>query len=556
MKSNRRTPLWAAALIGLVSGAVAVGISLLVAGVVKASAFPVVAVGNAAVDLTPAGLKDWAIRSFGENDKTVLLLGIFVVVAALAAGLGILALREIRYGLAGLAAFGAVGILAVLTRPDAGIVDVVPTLVGVGAAMFALHRLTNRAFPGASASRSPATGPHVLSSPVLLGAPSLSAETGTETAERQDAPVPPIMRAGDDLRSFDRRGLLTGVLGGAVVAGVAGVAGQMLSGRAEVSAARTDLALPRPTVPAAPLPAGVDFKIKGLSPFVTPNNDFYRVDTALIVPQVDPRNWTLKIHGLVDRPVELTFADLMKRSIEEVDVTLCCVSNEVGGPYIGNARWLGVRMADLLRDAGVQKSADMMLNTSADGWTSGTPLNIVLDGRDSLLAFGMNGEALPVDHGFPVRQVVPGLYGYVSATKWVTEIKVSRFDQEEAYWTSRGWSAKGPIKTESRIDLPRDGGKVASGRTVIAGVAWAQHKGVDAVEVRVDQGPWRQARLAVAPTADTWRQWVIEDWDAAPGRHTIQVRATDATGYTQTEALADVVPDGATGWHTITVEVA
>ncbi|MFC7644553.1 molybdopterin-dependent oxidoreductase [Streptosporangium lutulentum] len=266
------------------------------------------------------------------------------------------------------------------------------------------------------------------------------------------------------------------------------MAGQMLSGRAEVSAARVDLTLPRPTVPLAPLPAGVDFRIKGLSPFVTPNNDFYRVDTALIVPQVDPRNWTLKIYGMVDRPVELTFADLMKRSIEEADVTLCCVSNEVGGPYIGNARWLGVRMADLLRDAGVQKDADMLLNTSADGWTSGTPVDIVLDGRDSMLAFGMNGEALPVDHGFPVRQVVPGLYGYVSATKWVTEIKVSRFDQEEAYWTARGWSAKGPIKTESRIDLPHDGDSVPAGRTVIAGVAWAQHKGVDAVEVRVDRG--------------------------------------------------------------------
>ncbi|SNS63901.1 DMSO/TMAO reductase YedYZ, molybdopterin-dependent catalytic subunit [Streptosporangium subroseum] len=565
MKSNRRTPLWAAALIGLVSGAVAVGVSLLVAGVVKASAFPVIAVGNAAVDLTPAGLKDWAIRAFGENDKNILLLGIFVVVAALAAGLGILALREIRYGLAGLAAFGVIGIIAVLTRPGAGVVDVVPTLAGVGAAMFALHRLTNRAFvPTPSASRSSVSSPPASSfpasgSPVPGAAPSgssFSAESGTGTAERQGAPVPPIMRAGNDLRSFDRRGLLTGVLGGAVVAGVAGVAGRMLSGRAAVSEARVDLTLPRPAVPMAPLPAGVDFKIKGLSPFITPNNDFYRVDTALIVPQVDPRNWTLKIYGLVDRPVELTFADLMKRSIEEADVTLCCVSNEVGGPYIGNARWLGVRMADLLRDAGIQKNADMLLNTSADGWTSGTPIDIVLDGRDSMLAFGMNGEALPVDHGFPVRQVVPGLYGYVSATKWVTEIKVSRFDQEEAYWTSRGWSAKGPIKTESRIDLPHDGDGIPAGRTVIAGVAWAQHKGVDAVEVRVDQGPWRQARLAEAPTADTWRQWVIDDWDAVRGSHTIQVRATDATGYTQTEALADVVPDGATGWHTITVEVA
>ncbi|AWS41152.1 molybdopterin-dependent oxidoreductase [Streptosporangium sp. 'caverna'] len=563
MKSNRRTPLWAAALIGLVSGAMAVGVSLLVAGVVKASAFPVIAVGNAAVDLTPAGLKDWAIRAFGENDKNILLLGIFVVVAALAAGLGILALREIRYGLAGLAAFGVIGIIAVLTRPGAGVVDVVPTLAGVGAAMFALHWLINRAFvPRPSVSRPPGSAlpsPPASGSPVSNPSPSgssFSAESGTETAERQNAPAPPIMRAGNDLRSFDRRGLLTGVIGGAVVAGVAGAAGQMLSGRAAVSAARVDLTLPRPAVPMAPLPAGVDFKIKGLSPFVTPNNDFYRVDTALIVPQVDPRNWTLKIYGLVDRPVELTFADLMKRSIEEADVTLCCVSNEVGGPYIGNARWLGVRMADLLRDAGIQKNADMLLNTSADGWTSGTPIDIVLDGRDSMLAFGMNGEALPVDHGFPVRQVVPGLYGYVSATKWVTEIKVSRFDQEEAYWTSRGWSAKGPIKTESRIDLPHDGDSIPAGRTVIAGVAWAQHKGVDAVEVRVDQGPWRQARLAEAPTADTWRQWVIDDWDAVRGSHVIQVRATDATGYTQTEALADVVPDGATGWHTITVEVA
>ncbi|WP_425581966.1 molybdopterin-dependent oxidoreductase [Streptosporangium fragile] len=364
------------------------------------------------------------------------------------------------------------------------------------------------------------------------------------------------MRAGDDLYAFDRRALLTGALGAAAVAGVGGLAGRLLSGRAEVGVARAGIALPEPATPAAPLPAGVDFKIKGLSPFVTPNADFYRVDTALVVPQVDPADWTLKIHGLVDRPVELTFADLMKRTVTEADVTLCCVSNEVGGPYIGNARWLGVSLADVLRDAGVQKGADMLLSTSADGWTCGTPVDVVLDGRNALLAFAMNGEALPIDHGFPVRQVVPGLYGYVSATKWVTDIKVTRFDQDEAYWTPRGWSAKGPIKTQSRIDLPHDGATVRPGRTVIAGVAWAQHKGVDAVEVRVDRGPWRQARLAEAPTADTWRQWVIDDWDATPGTHTIAVRATDATGYTQVADRAPVAPDGATGWHTIRVEVA
>ncbi|MFF5209757.1 molybdopterin-dependent oxidoreductase [Streptosporangium sp. NPDC000396] len=561
MESNTRVPSWAAALIGLVSGAVAVGVSLLAAGLVKASAFPVVAVGDAVVDLTPAGLKEWAIRTFGENDKTVLLAGIFLVLAAIAAAVGVLAARDIRYGLAGLAAFGGVGILAVLTRPDAGPVDVVPTVAGVAAAVFALHRLMRRAMPPGS----PRSSVAVAARP----AGDLSAERspdgghdarprgGTpEVSERSEAQMPPIMRAEQDLHAFDRRGLLTGVLGGVVVAGTAGVIGRALSGRAQVDAARVGLALPRPSSPAVPLPAGADLKIGGLSSFVTPNQDFYRVDTALAVPQVDPRSWTLKIHGMVDRPVELTFADLMKRPPVEADITLCCVSNEVGGPYIGNARWLGVRLADVLRDAGVHRGADMLLSTSADGWTCGTPVDVVLDGRDALLAFAMNGEALPIDHGFPVRQVVPGLYGYVSATKWVTEIKVTRFDQDEAYWTPRGWSARGPIKTQSRIDLPKDGARVAAGRTVIAGVAWAQHKGVDAVEIRIDRGRWRQARLAEAPTADTWRQWVIDDWDATPGRHTIEVRATDATGYTQVADRAPVAPDGATGWHTIEVEVA
>ncbi|WP_433374389.1 molybdopterin-dependent oxidoreductase [Streptosporangium sp. CA-115845] len=561
MQSNRRMPSWAAALIGLVSGAVAVGVSLLVAGLVNPSAFPIVAVGNAAVDLTPAVLKEWAIRTFGENDKVVLLGGIFVVMALIAAALGIAAARDVRYGLAGLAAFGLVGVVAVLTRPEAGLADVLPTVVGVGAGMFALRRIIRRSLvpveepADAYGGRMPGGAVGAAGVAHGTGPQQDSPESLAESGERPEPTTPPVMRAGRDLRAFDRRGLLTGVLGGVAVAGVAGVAGRMLSGRAEVSVARNGITLPRPATPLAPLPAGVDLRIKGLSPFVTPNSDFYRVDTALVVPQVDPSSWTLKIHGMVDRPVELTFADLMKRTVVEADVTLCCVSNEVGGPYIGNARWLGVSLADVLRDAGVHKNADMLLSTSADGWTAGTPVDVVLDGRDALLAFGMNGEALPVDHGFPVRQVVPGLYGYVSATKWVTDIRVTRFDEDEAYWTPRGWSAKGPIKTESRIDLPRDGASISAGRTVVAGVAWAQHKGVDAVEVRVDRGQWRQARLAEAPTADTWRQWVLDDWDATPGDHTIEVRATDATGYTQTADRVPVAPDGATGWHTIQVRV-
>ncbi|MFF0310209.1 molybdopterin-dependent oxidoreductase [Streptosporangium sp. NPDC004379] len=550
MRSDNRLPVWASALIGLVTGAVAIGVSLLAAGLVKASAFPVFAVGNAAVDLTPAGLKDFAIRTFGENDKPVLLAGIFAVMAVLAVAVGVFAARDLRYGLAGLAAFGVVGLAAVLTRPDAGPVDAIPTVAGVAVGAIALRALLRRA----SAARDDGTR-----------------DDGTRDGDARDGDArddgvrdgdarpeetgPPVMRAGRDRYAVNRRGLLTGVLGGAAVAGVSGLAGRALSGRSEVSAARVGLALPRPAVPAKPLPAGTDLRIRGLTPFVTPNRDFYRVDTAIVVPQVDPRDWTLRIGGMVDRPVELTLADLLKRPLVEEDVTLCCVSNPVGGHYTGNARWLGARLADVLRDAGVRSGADMLLSTSADGWTCGTPLDVVLDGRDALLAVAMNGEALPVDHGFPVRQVVPGLYGYVSATKWVTEIKVTRFDQDTAYWTTRGWAEKGPIKTQSRIDLPRDGGSVPAGRTVIAGVAWAQHRGVDAVEVRVDGGSWLQARLAEAPTADTWRQWVVDDWDAVPGRHTIEVRATDATGHTQTAQRAPVTPDGATGWHAVTVTV-
>ncbi|GIH74842.1 oxidoreductase [Planobispora longispora] len=537
-------PAWAAALVGLVAGAVALGVSWLVAGLVKASAFPVLVVGDSAVDLSPSWLKEWAIRTFGEADKIVLLSGVSVVLAALAAGIGILASRDLRYGHAGLAVLGAIGVAAALTRPGAGLADTLPVLAGVAAGMVALSRLTRRALASGSDSPRPPTG----------GAPERRPAAGAE--EPDHVLRPSVMRAGEDLRSFDRRGLLTGLLGGVAVAGVAGAAGRLLSGGAEVDAARVGLALPTPAAPAGPVPAGSDLKIKGLSPFFTPNRDFYRVDTALIVPQVDPGDWTLRIHGMVDRPIELTFADLVKRPLVEADVTLCCVSNEVGGPYVGNARWLGARLSDVLREAGVRKDADMLLSVSADGWTCGTPLDVVMDGRDSLLAIAMNGEALPVDHGFPARQVVPGLYGYVSATKWVTEIKVTRFDRDQAYWTPRGWAAKGPIKTQSRIDLPKSGASLRPGRTVIAGVAWAQHKGVDAVEVRVDRGEWRQARLAEAPTADTWRQWVLDDWDAVPGTHTIQVRATDATGYTQTSEVTAVAPDGATGWHTVEVTVA
>ncbi|MEU8142832.1 molybdopterin-dependent oxidoreductase [Nonomuraea sp. NPDC048901] len=584
MQKNDVMPAWAGALAGVVAGAVALGVAQLVAGVLKPAAFPVVAVGNVVVDNTPAWLKEFAISNFGSNDKTVLIAGVLVVLAVVAAVIGVLARHRVAYGLVGLGVFGVVGIAAVVTRPGAGALDVVPTVVGVGVGAWGLTWLLARgvresyegagaAVPGSSASgasgasgvraaarsASGATAASGVKAPASSASDVESGSGGSPTdfsgAPGDEAERPAVMRTGAEPYSFDRRRLLGGVAGGVVVAGAATLAGRVLGGRQTAETARVAVALPRPRVAAKPLPQGTDFGIRGLSPFVTKNQDFYRVDTALIVPHVDPRQWTLRIHGMVDRPVEITYADLLKRPLTESYVTLTCVSNEVGGEYIGNARWLGARMADVLRDAGLQSGADMLLSTSDDGFTAGTPVDVVMDGRDALFAIAMNGEALPVEHGFPVRQVVPGLYGYVSATKWVVDVKVTRFDRDEAYWTPRGWSAKGPIKTESRIDLPKPGASVTAGRTTIAGVAWAQHTGIDAVEVRVDRSEWRQAKLAQVPGPDTWRQWSL-DWDLTAGKHTIEVRATDAAGRTQTEQQAPPAPDGASGWHSIQVNVA
>ena len=339
----------------------------------------------------------------------------------------------------------------------------------------------------------------------------------------------------------------------AVAAGaVSLVAGRVLTERSSVTTARSAVRFPAPARRAPPLPAGSNLDISGLSPFITPNAAFYRVDTALILPEISPQNWQLRIHGMVGREITISFAELLKRPLIEDYVTLTCVSNPVAGPYVGNARWLGVSLASLLRSARVKARADQLLCTSTDGFTSGTPIQAILDGRDALLAVAMNGDPLPVAHGFPVRMVTPGLYGYVSATKWVTDIKVTTFGTETAYWAQRGWDQQAPIKTESRIDVPA--GSVKAGRTPVAGVAWAQHKGIDAVHVRVDRGPWHQAQLAAVPGIDTWRQWVWE-WDAAPGRHTIEARATDATGYTQTALQEPPEPNGATGYPTVQVTV-
>jgi DMSO/TMAO reductase YedYZ molybdopterin-dependent catalytic subunit len=307
-------------------------------------------------------------------------------------------------------------------------------------------------------------------------------------------------------------------------------------------------------ITAPPLPRGADLKIPGLSTFITPNNSFYRVDTAIVLPEVVPDSWQLRIHGLVKREMTLSFAELIRRPLFEDYLTLACVSNPVAGPYVGNALWLGASLTALLRQAGVRAGANQLLCTSVDGFTSGAPLVTAMDGRDAMIAVAMNGTALPVAHGFPARMVIPGLYGYVSACKWITDIEVTTFEANTAYWVQRGWDQQAPVKTESRIDVPNGNTSIRPRRTSIAGVAWAQHKGLEAVEVRIDRGPWQQARLAAVPGVDTWRQWVLE-WNATPGSHQIEARATDKTGYTQTAALAPPAPNGATGYPSVSVNV-
>jgi DMSO/TMAO reductase YedYZ molybdopterin-dependent catalytic subunit len=294
--------------------------------------------------------------------------------------------------------------------------------------------------------------------------------------------------------------------------------------------------------------------VPGITPFFTPSSSFYRVDTDIVLPQVSPDQWVLRVHGMVSRPLEISFDELLRRPLTEADITLACVSNEVGGHLAGNARWLGAGLARLLREAGVRSGADQILSTSTEGMTISTPVAAVIDDPDAMIAVGMNGQPLPVAHGFPARMLVPGLYGYVSGTKWVTDLKLTTFASEQAYWTQRGYTARAPIKTFSRIDVPRPLQQIKAGATTIAGIAWAPHRGIDAVEVQIDGGPWQHARLAAVPSIDTWRQWSLP-WNATSGLHQLQVRATDGTGATQTSARVGPFPDGATGWDSTAVTV-
>ena len=531
----RSSAAWALpAAAGVAAAAVGAGAGELAAAVIAPAASPFASIGSLLIDLAPPWAKDAAIALFGTGDKLALLVGIAVVLAGLGAVAGVLESRHPRWG-RGLFAFaGVFGAVAAATRANASMLAVLPAAIGAIAAMATLTLLLRRIPAARSTDAAPAAG----------------------STQMTDATVPasPIIDSGRP-PSVDRRRFLAWA-GGATALGVLAAIGAtaLTAGSRAVVAVRDALRLPAAATRAS-VPAAAELGISGLAPVITPNRDFYRIDTALNVPQVDPAEWRLRIHGMVDREVELTWDDLLALPLTESVTTLACVSNQVGGDLIGTAVWLGYPIRDLLARARPSTDADMVLSRSIDGFTASTPLEALTDpSRESVLALGMNGEPLPLEHGFPVRMVVPGLYGYVSATKWVTELQVTRFDRDRAYWSDRGWSERGPVKLSSRIDVPRQGQSVDAGTVVVAGIAWQQHVGVAAVEVQVDGGDWQPATLARAISADTWVQWRFE-WDAAPGRHTLRARATSADGEVQTAEVAPVAPDGATGLHERTVEV-
>jgi DMSO/TMAO reductase YedYZ molybdopterin-dependent catalytic subunit len=492
------------ALFGVLSAGTAIGVGELVAAITGPATAPELAVGSALINLAPVSAKEFAIREFGTNDKPVLVTGVLAVLAVVAAVAGILALRRKWLGVGIVLAFGIIGMIAAGTAPTATAISALPSLAAAIAGVVAMLLLFK--------ARRPSTMDSSRRAVLLTG------------------------------------GAITVVAAASAVTGL--VIQQSVSGSVDASRAR--IRLPRPSSPAT-LPPGYRYGLNGLTPFVTPTNDFYRVDTSLSLPRVPTDQWSLLIHGMTDRQVRLSFADVLAMPLVERYLTLSCVSNDVGGPYVGTARWLGVPLTDLLRMAGVRSGAEQLLSRSIDGMTIGSPTEIVTDGRDALLAVAMNGEPLPIEHGFPARLIVPGSFGYASATKWVVDLELTTF-ASQAYWAQRGYDRAGTVKTGSRIDIPRPFAQVPAGPVTVAGVAYCQHKGISAVQLRFDGGPWQDAEITTEVSIDTWRQWRYR-WQATPGPHRIEVRAADGRGDLQPEARAPIFPSGATGWDSLVVTV-
>lgn len=532
-------PAWLYAVFGVLAAAFGVAIGTLFAAFIEPAYAPIEVVASTAIDIPPAVVKEWATSTFGTASKSVVVGVVTVTVIVVSAWAGVSARLRPRFGIQVMLVAGVVGAVAALLRPVDAFLAPLPSLVAGVAAALALWLLLRLAQPDAT------------------GAPESVPDMPTDGLKEvspgyQDLPGRESLGMSAEVQSVSRRGVLLGIGGVVVVGGAALASARWLTTRASAVASRVAAVLPSPTEVLPPLPASVQAPVPGMTPFVTPNADFYRIDTAVIVPQVTAEEWTLSFDGMVRRPFTITYAELLEMPMVERDVTIMCVSNPIGGDLIGTARWLGTPLLPLLERAGIEPGADQLFSISIDGWTCSTPLDGLAE-REPLLAIAMNGEPLPIEHGFPVRMIIPGLYGFISATKWVTQITATTYAADPAYWTVRGWATDAPVLTGSRIDLPD--GSLSVGQTAIGGVAWAMDgDGISRVEVSIDDGPWQDAQLAEQPNPRTWRQWWLE-WEATPGRHSITVRATNGLGETQTSEVAEVVPSGATGYDVGIVDV-
>jgi len=514
-------------LAGIIAGAAGLATSYAVANVMSVRSSPVVAVAELVIRLAPGELVERAIDTLGAADKPLLVLGIFVALVLLFAWAGRLAARRWWGAALVLGALAGVGVAAVAIQENPSAMAYLPIAVGFATWLVVLAFLAGRLRdrPGRTAA-----------SPEPPEPVDITPDATTEHPHPEGA-------------ATGRRGFLVGAASVVAVSAALGVLGRVWGrGRRQVEESRRLLRIPGVTEPKVPPAARIG--LAGVSSWQTPEDDFYLIHTAIALPTIEPEEWTLRIHGMVDRELVLDYQDLLERERTEAWVTLNCVSNPVGGDLVGNAWWSGVSLGDLLAEAGVHPDADAILQTSQDGWTCGTPLAAVTDGRDAMLAVAMNGRPLPVEHGFPVRTIVPGLYGFVSATKWLVDIEVTRFDRFDAYWTTKGWAEQAPVRLASRIDVPHAGQDLPAGEIQVGGVAWQQHVGVAGVEVSVDGGEWEQVQVAAPRTVDTWVQWA-GTVAVEPGEHVLRVRAISRAGEVQTGTERSVLPDGATGWHEV-----
>ncbi|MET4059844.1 DMSO/TMAO reductase YedYZ molybdopterin-dependent catalytic subunit [Arthrobacter sp. UYP6] len=553
---NLRTTLYAA-LAGIIAAGTVLAAAELAGAFFTARARPLIALGSTFIDFTPLWLKNFAVETFGTNDKAALFVGMALTIMVLAACAGVLAYRRWALGVAAVVVMGVVIVACVLTRAGASPMDAIPTVLGTAVGIGVLRLLIRRIPATGSAVTVAAQTPARNSKDSTAGSPGASPAVAPVSAGDGENdggagagigdPSPAPRRGRPTRRGFFAAAGLTTL--GAVAAAAGGRA--IAAARSTTASFRAALKLPAPAQAAPALPAGLQSPVSGVTPWLTPNADFYRIDTALSVPEVDAETWELRIHGMVEEEVRISFAELLDSPLVERHLTLTCVSNPLGGDLAGTAKWLGLPVRELLARARPTADADMVLSTSIDGFSASTPLGVLQDDRDALLAVGMNDEPLPPVHGYPVRMVVPGLYGFVSATKWIIDMEVTRFDAKTAYWTDRGWAEKAPVKTMARVEVPASFARVPAGPVDVGGTAWSQQRGITGVEVQIDDGDWQPAVLAAEASVDTWRQFSFRTADLSSGNHTVRARATDPQDGVQTDARADTVPDGASGWQSV-----